>query len=217
MWSMSGPDSGAEQAMRRRQRPDNEIPLPVPVEVTLFRTQDIAVFICGLRAFRHGVDFTVEVRSRADGPDLGPGLHGHDQSGDVFLFGVEFADGRCCSNLPPLGPLPMDPEASMDAEASVGPTLIPGGGGGSSNSADISFFLSPVPPPGDLTFVCAWPGRGVPESRAVLAAQPLIDASRRVSELWPWAPPSYRRTPQATPRLPDGGWFAALQRPERGT
>jgi hypothetical protein len=211
MWSTSGPDNSAGQAIRRRQRPDNEIPVPVPVEVTLFRSPDIAVFICGLRAFRHGLDFTVEIRSRADGPDLGPGLHGHDQSGDVFLFGVEFADGQRCSNLPPLGSLPMD-----DAEGSAGPTLIPSGGGGSSNSADISYFLSPVPPPGDLTFVCAWPGRGVPESRAVLAAQPLVDASQRVSELWPWAPPSYRGTPHATPCVPDGGWFAALQRPERG-
>ena len=53
------------------------------------------------------------------------------------------------------------------------PVLIEGGDIGSEGGRlgwDASWYLEltiqPVPPPGSLAFVCAWPGRGIGASRA---------------------------------------------------
>lgn len=43
----------------------------------------------------------------------------------------------------------------------------------------------PLPPPGPLEFVCEWPPFGIPETRAGLDGQLILDAAARSIRLWP--------------------------------
>jgi hypothetical protein len=70
MWTAagSGGDDKAhrefETAWRRRQRPENEVPISVAIDAVLADGQEAVVFISGARVFSNGVDFTLEVRAR---------------------------------------------------------------------------------------------------------------------------------------------------------
>jgi len=194
--------SSVEPAVFRSRRPDNEIPVSVPIDVLLARTDDLAVAITGARAFTTGLDFTLAVRSRAARRDgLIDDLGGHRPPGTDrsrhFLLGFEFADGRTVTNVDTWPP-PVDSDV---------PTLVPGSGGASTRFADHDFFLSPIPPPGDLIVVCAWPAADVPETRTVLDAGAIVDAARRVIVLWPEPVDEPPLPPVEPPPVPPGGWF----------
>ncbi len=133
----TGRDGSDEEETKREQRrvrklkerraADNEVPVSVAFDSVLAVKDDLAVFVSGLRVFSNGVDFTVEVRARrrtgGGRRTLSDALHGN---GDTqLLLGVEFSDGRRCSNV---GLRLM--EAADDE-----PTLWPGGGGGGGRSA----------------------------------------------------------------------------------
>jgi hypothetical protein len=214
MWTMGsdGRDEEAqrdqEMAWRRRQRPENEIPISVAIDAILAENHEVVVFISGARAFSNGVDFTLEARARHAFTDerghmLG-GFHGHGDPSDRLLLGIEFSDGRRCTNLGH----PLDFNGDDSAER---PVLSPGGGNGDTRSSDISLFLSPLPPSGDLRVVCAWPKRGLPETITVLSADDLLDAAERARQLWPWEPEPEPHWQTEPPKVPEGGWFAEHQ------
>ena len=48
--------------------------------------------------------------------------------------------------------------------------------------------LWPLPPPGPLRLVCAWPDRGIPETSTTIDAGPLRDAAARARPEWPADP-----------------------------
>ncbi|MGH3398770.1 MAG: hypothetical protein ACRDPO_29200 [Streptosporangiaceae bacterium] len=50
---------------------------------------------------------------------------------------------------------------------------------------DWRYWVSPLPPPGPLAFVCAWPAFGIAESRAELEAAQILAAARNCIDLWP--------------------------------
>lgn len=196
-----------QEAWRSRQRPDNELPAAVGLDVVLVRTDEVAVFISSLRAYRTGVDFTLEIRVRnADveghAHDLLASLYG-DHGGDNLLFGVEFSDGRSCA-------LPGHGHHQRDAgDEDTAPQLWTGGGSGGTRSADMDLFLSPLPPAGELRFVCAWPCRGIPETTTVIPAEQIQHAATHAKELWPWEPEPEPSATRRSPAVPEGGWFAA--------
>jgi hypothetical protein len=73
---------------------------------------------------------------------------------EVLRLTVQFADGRSVSSLDaPTGDAP-DPDRPM---LSSGPGT---GGGVDGWSFDMEYRVRPLPPPGPLAFICAWPGRG---------------------------------------------------------
>jgi hypothetical protein len=49
----------------------------------------------------------------------------------------------------------------------------------------MNFWVWPLPPPGPVTFVCAWPRWEIPESRTDLDAGPILEAAARATDLWP--------------------------------
>ena len=73
------------------------------------------------------------------------------------------------------------------------------------------YWLTPLPPPGDLVVVCAWPARGLVETQTVIAADLIAAGADRIVELWPWEPPADHEPPPPSrgPDLPAGSWFAA--------
>jgi hypothetical protein len=66
------------------------------------------------------------------------------------------------------------PDQPVLVEAGIG-----GEGGRLGRGAywDLELAVQPLPPPGPLAFVCAWPGRGVPESRVEIDAGLILDAA----------------------------------------
>jgi hypothetical protein len=203
-------------AVRRRQKPVNEIPVSVPLDLLLGRTDDIAVAITGARVYANGVECTLALRARSARRH---GRQFHEMAGtmtradqpDRLLLGFEYADGRTVTSLG-------DWSAYLAADAfDDTPTLTWGGGGASGCVADYQFFLAPIPPPGDLVVMCAWPAFELPESRAVVDATPITEMARRPTVLWPEPSEPPAGVDMAPPDLPAGSWFSgAAGRSEHG-
>jgi hypothetical protein len=76
---------------------------------------------------------------------------------------------------------PPEPEPAL-----FGPPSRRGGGWHASQ------WVWPLPPPGPVAFVCEWPVAGIPESRAEIDAQVILDAASRAQvifsddDLPPW-------------------------------
>jgi hypothetical protein len=86
--------------------------------------------------------------------------------------------------------------------------------GGGNRSIDASYWLTPVPPDGAVTLVCAWAALGVDETRFVVEDAALTTASSRAIMLWPWEPDEDPGPPPST-HAPLTGWFAGVQRRRR--
>jgi hypothetical protein len=210
-WSMGLRDSedededgsATERVRPHHGAPDNELPVTVPIDQLLAATDDIAIYLSAMSVYTLGAAFTVEVRahprwrSAVEG-DVWDSIHGHGRGSDRLLLGVEYADGRRCSNL-----------AGLFGSGN-GVSLWPGGSSGGGRSASADWYLSPLPPPGDLRIYCAWPGAGVDETRTVLDASTILEAASRVRELWPWEPERHEPSRRVHPTVPEGGWFASL-------
>lgn len=210
----SEPDAEAMLRMQRRMsEPDNEVPAPVPFTAVLGRTDELAVCIVGMHAFTAGLSFRLAVRLRHMRQGLphrmfemvsghGPGTPAEDR----LLLGVEYADGRTVSNVNgddwfATGELPEDRLV-----------LRPGGGGGGGLSYDQRFWLSPLPPPGPVTIVSAWPALGLEEDSTHCDGQMLLDAAARALVLWPPSAQSFEpELPPEPPPVPRG-WFSRQQR-----
>jgi hypothetical protein len=166
-------------------KPEAVIPGVVADEFLLARTDDAAVAVTALTGYPTGFGFTLSVALRHEdrgGRAFDRGfLHGLPPGEPLppgFLrLGVQFADGSVATNLSGR-PFPTDAEPT-------GPILLRGGGGGGGRRYDMSFWVWPLPPPGPVAFVCEWPAHGIPESRAQLDAQRILDAARRSVQLWP--------------------------------
>ena len=66
MWSVGVPgEQPDEDFYRRTSRPDNEVPVALPLNVVLARTDDAAVALIGLQVYSTGVAFQLAVRTRA--------------------------------------------------------------------------------------------------------------------------------------------------------
>lgn len=208
------PDAEAMLRMQRRMsEPENEVPAPVPFTAVLGRTDELAVCIVGMHAFTTGLSFRLAVRLR----EVRQGAHhrlfemvsGHGPgtpAEDRLLLGVEYADGRTTSNLNGDDWFAREelPEGRL--------VLSPGGGGGGGLSYDQRFWLSPLPPPGPVTIVCAWPALRLEESSAQCNGQLLIDAASRAVVLWPPSSQSFEpELPSEPPSVPTG-WFSRQQR-----
>jgi hypothetical protein len=183
--------------------PANEIPGTAALSLLLARTDDLAVALIGLRAYSTGLLFDLAVRLRTpdrldrEGGPLYQVVAGPFRGEHAFLLGFEYPDGRTATNLrwdfrPPF-------------DAADDPQLLPsGGGGGGDQTFDAGYFLSPLRTGGDLTVVCAWPSRGIPETQSVRAGELISDAASRITELWPWEdlPDETPAAPHSTPARP---------------
>lgn len=71
---------------------------------------------------------------------------------------------------------PLDPR---DFELTTVPPLNLTRQGGTAGSWN--YWLWPLPPPGPLTFVCAWPSQGLLPTKAEIDAAPLREAASRAA------------------------------------
>ena len=167
-------------------KPEATLGGTVAGETILARGHDAVIGVSGLTAYPNVFSFTLTVvLRREDRP--GRVLHQAFQ-GDFFdgeppapgflRLGVQFADGTAVSNL---GDDPRLPSATDP----TGALLMREGGGGSGRRYEMSYWVWPLPPPGPVTFFCAWPAQGIGESRADVDARLIRDAAARAVPLWP--------------------------------
>ena len=146
--------------------PEDMVPGVVPVALLLARTDTHAVLVDGLLVYPTGFDFDLTVRRRPGHP-----RHPGHRWDDRLRLEVRFADGRTADNGPrPAGDRLPDPPLLYQS------TSGPDGG---------HVWLWGLPPPGPLTFACAWPTEQIPPSQAVLDARLVLDAAQRATSLWP--------------------------------
>jgi hypothetical protein len=166
--------------------PRNVLPGIAPVELVIARTDETVIALAGIQAYPAGFGLNLRLRLRNLSAreehqlpyllDRAP-FEG-DPPPDAFLrFGVQFADGRKATNLDRPSD---DPEHEPDR-----PVLSQHGGGGGGSAWDMEYWVWPLPPPGPFAFVCAWPARGIAESRAEIDAGSILEAAGRAVTFWP--------------------------------
>jgi hypothetical protein len=160
--------------------PEAELPGLVPIDTLHFaRSEQAAVAITGISAYARGFEFFLARRIR-------PGTPGLDQDptpemrrrrlrdAEDFPVSVQFSDGRQAIS-----------SGSHDDSEPTGPILQRRGGGGTSHSQLLRWWVWPLPPSGQLEFICQWPVYGIGETRVSVDAQLIIDTARRSVQLWP--------------------------------
>lgn len=205
MWTALGADDGngpSEDFLRRTNPPENEIPVALPINVLLARTDDVAVALVGLQVYTTGVSFTLVVRARPSSEvartrGLNELIWQHGPRAGSFLLGIELADGRRASGM-------------RMGERDTDILFHSGSGSGGQASVGQSWWLSPLPPEGLLTFVVRCADLGIGETVTELDASAIRRAADDVVTLWPWEPPPEERLaePPGAPDLPPDSWFA---------
>ena len=151
--------------------PVDMVPGVVPVALLVARTATHAVLIDGLLVYPTGFDFDLAVRRHPRHPRH----HPDPRVWHELRLEVRFADGRRADNGPRRWPHPSGdrlPDPPLLYQSTSGPD------GG-------HVWLWGLPPPGPLTFACAWPTEQIPPSQAVLDAGVVLDAAQRATSLWP--------------------------------
>lgn len=164
--------------------PRHTLPGVVALEMILARSERAAVAITRLGAYPTGfeLDLLVLVNRRGEERELDPMLFGHHlrhrrrgrDAGvpvdDQLRFGVQFADGSKATNLDPW-------DFARDEPAP--PVLRTGGGGGGGDHWRQDIWIWPLPPPGQLSFVCEWPAAGIELTRVDIEGQLVLEAAAR--------------------------------------
>jgi hypothetical protein len=173
------PDGGA---MRAWPRPSGQVPTPMATRVMLARTGRVAVAVTGVWAFTAGFDLLVsaELKDEIPGTSAASFLAGLDDEplGDEFCrFGIQFSTGEKAANT--------QLRATREGNSEIaGPVMKVRAGGGGLLSREWRYWVSPLPPPGPLAFVCEWPALAIPESRTEIDAEPILDAASQSIVLW---------------------------------
>jgi hypothetical protein len=190
--------------LRRHARPDwfgppeNIAPGVLPLELVLANTGDVAVYLDVVLGYPTGFLLTLEVRARQDSDeDLDPigwewrmserrvrkGQASGEIPRELLRFGIQLADGGKVTNIG--APHAFYDDEKEQSPSAAGPRLTNHGGGGGGGSWHEQYWLSPLPPPGDLVFVCEWPQQRIPLTKATIDAHTILEAAGRARELWP--------------------------------
>jgi hypothetical protein len=155
--------------------PDAEIPGIVSIQtLMLWRTDQVAVAVTGLSAYAEGFEVLVTAHIRPPGATGGRETRPDPRAIQrTFRFGLLLSDGRKV----------FGDRSGHDTEP-TGPVLRLYMSGGRLHSHVSRWWAWPLPPAGPLEFVCEWAALGVPETRAVIDAQLILDAAGHSTPLW---------------------------------
>lgn len=172
-------------------RPQGAPPGKVVSGVALARSEIAEVHIAYVDAFPEGFEFVVEAitvpgaegKLLREGEDRFPDIFGRHwpMAGErsdaipaqLLRVGVQFADGRTATNI------------TGHDRPQGGPILWPLTGGSSGGRFDQGFWVTPLPPPGPVAFVCEWPAAEIPLRRHEVDAQSIFDAADRAQAVFP--------------------------------
>jgi hypothetical protein len=162
--------------------PEAELPGNVQLDtLPLGRTGRAAVAVTGISAYSAGFEIFLTARFQpgGEGADQPPPQGPPDPRAirRSLRFGLQLSDGRKVIGEHG-GPGP------GDGAAPDGPILRQFMGGGSPRSLITRWWGWPLPPAGPLNFVCEWSALEIPETRASIDAQLILDAAARSVQLW---------------------------------
>ena len=121
-----------------------------------------------------------------------------------LMVGVQFAyDRRAVMTTAYPSNTPADAPAAPGALTLVS---VPAGSA-SELSADVRYWLTPLPTRGPLLFIIRWPALGIEETVTELDGSAIAEAGAMATVLWPPVPPE-DRDPAPPLQLPSTGWFA---------
>lgn len=158
----------------------------IPLNLLMARSDTAAVQIRHMTAYPNGFEFElvahfVETPGGWDplkglgGLRARPGDRRQPLSDEHLRVRILFADGSEANNF---GPPLREPGTS-------GPFLQPRDTRARASVAQVIYWVSPLPPPGPLTFVFEWPEHGIPPTRHEIDALLISEAATRATELWP--------------------------------
>jgi hypothetical protein len=152
-------------------RPETEFPVPVPVgTLPLYQSERSTIAVSCVLAYSNGFEFFVTSFLRPGTPVFA-GVGGPARR-EPLDIGVEFADGgQVFRTKPPPG-----------EDEPAGPILHFGMGVGNSHRSDSRWWMWPLPPAGQLDFICRLDGA---ETRASMDAQLILDAAQQSVSAWP--------------------------------
>ncbi len=165
--------------------PTGILPAGALEELTLVRTDEIAVLVRDIAAYPNGFEFTVCAFRRREDPTEarlrhGPFGLGYERHGDpppeLLRYGVQFSDSRKATTLD------FPPNWDRTPEVVLNTT---GNGHYSSPRWDQRVWVWPLPPQGPLVFACEWPKHGVGPSRGEIDASAVLEAAQRAVVIWP--------------------------------
>lgn len=156
-------------------------------KAVVFKTDDTLLVVHRFLVYPNGVEFSLTLVLRDTSyelEDIPWELRGHpgrrlrdDSLPDEFLrFGMLFSDGTKWTNLDWRYP-------SHDEEPS-GPVVSGRGGGGGGDEWEMGYWVWPLPPEGEMTFVASWPLRNIPEQRATVDASELRARAEDAEIIW---------------------------------
>jgi hypothetical protein len=167
--------------------PQAELPGNVQTStIQLGRTERAAVAVTGISAYSAGFEIFLTARFRPErvlaSAEQRPGaaLARFEDPRMIrrsLRFGLQLADGRKVIGQHG-GPGP-DDDTAPD-----GPILRMFAGGGGPRSLISRWWAWPLPPAGPLEFVCEWSAVEIPETRASIDAQLILDAAGAAVRLW---------------------------------
>jgi hypothetical protein len=110
-----------------------------------------------------------------------PGAEADEIAADKLRLGIQFADGTRVTNLDRGRDLYRDEDEERRPR---GPLMAFRHGSSGGGRWKHSFWIWPLPPPGSMQLVCAWPAHGIPQTRVEIGAQPILDAASRARALF---------------------------------
>ncbi len=154
------------RAVKGWRQPKGVLPCVVPIGLVLNASELAAVYLSHIEAYSVGfmIHFMVVRQGEPKGPWLDNPRASSDKDGSGLRFGVGFSDGRV-----------LDEVSARNRDSGMRVS----GGGGSYERWSERFWVWPIPPPGQMVFLCEWEQLGMEETKSVFDANKVRDAATR--------------------------------------
>ncbi len=156
--------------------------------LVLFHTSEAVMVIDRFQGYPNGLmcEISTFVRRPMGPGGMPPWGFEHRDPWDSFepnnalRLGVLFSDGSKWNNID-------QADVGLSIDDAEPPGIVFTAQGGSSNPTgwQFDYWLWPLPPPGLLTFVVAWPVHGIDETMVSIDTAPLLQAASEATPLWP--------------------------------
>jgi hypothetical protein len=179
-----------------------------PYNAVLARSDLLALTVHGFTVYSTGFEFTITIRlrPRTKRAELlgswhemlhgGPRHRGSPPAPSDLRIEIVYPDGTRYGNRAPWweGPEPgeesgeklHDPDGEFDSSTGKSrlSSLSPMGGSGNEVMSEATFWQSPLPGPGLMTFVCEWQAEGIARTEINVDTGSLLDAAARAIRVW---------------------------------
>jgi hypothetical protein len=158
--------------LREPAPPARDIPVAVPGDVVLVRSQGLAASVGAVTVTSAGFEFTLSIAARDGHPDVYLALHEAERDRHTWLE-VRFADGRGCT-------ADLNSRTWSGGSENLWLDFLYGDAMDIAAGFDSRWWVSPLPPPGPVQLTVHLNGRAGPDGTGSLDGQALLDAASAV-------------------------------------